>query len=222
MPRADIGKFRSILEMNCRPVQYGRETSKVMSLYFDDTLLTACRRNLDGAARRSKVRLRWYDTLFPEGDLFFEVKRRLDEMLVKERIPLRARMPRGAMPLRGLADELSRVLPDPAAALLRERPEPILITEYERRYFEAVDGPIRLTIDSHLAFYPQMGRREASRRFGERAPDLVILEVKTPLGGEAAARALLHPMAPFVSRSSKYVMGCQYLGLLSGGHYGAP
>jgi VTC domain len=222
IPRADLGKFRSILEINCRPVRYGNETSRVMSLYFDDALLTSCRLNLDGAARRSKVRLRWYDTHFPEGALFFEVKKRTDEALVKERIALRARMPRGTMPLRGLAEELSLLLPDTASELLRQRPEPILITEYERRYFEAVDAPIRVTIDSDLAFYPQLGRREASRRFGERAPDLVILEVKAPVGCEARARELLHPMAPWVSRSSKYVMGCQYLGLLSGGHYGAP
>ncbi len=109
-----------------------------------------------------------------------------------------------------------------ATALLLERSEPVLITEYERRYFEAVGASIRITVDSDLAFYPQVGRRHASRRFGERVPDLVILEVKIPMGGEGRVRELLHPMAPWVSRSSKYVMGCQYLGLLSGGHYEVP
>ncbi len=152
----------------------------------------------------------------------FEVKKRVDEALVKERVALRAEFPRGSMPLRGLADELARVLPDLASALLLERSEPVLITEYERRYFEAVGAPIRITVDSDLAFYPQVGRRHASRRFGERVPDLVILEVKIPMGGEGRVRELLHPMAPWVSRSSKYVMGCQYLGLLSGGHYEVP
>jgi VTC domain len=222
MPRADLGKFRSILGINCRPVRYRNETSRVTSLYFDDAFLTACRLNLDGSARRSKVRLRWYDTPFPEGELFFEVKKRLDEALVKERVALRAKLPLAAMPIRGLAEELTRILPEALSALLRERSEPILITEYERRYFEAVREPIRLTIDSDLAFYPQVGRRQASRRFGERVPDLVILEVKVPLGSEERVREILHPMAPWVSRSSKYVMGCQYLGLLSGGHYEVP
>jgi hypothetical protein len=225
VPRADLGKFRSILGINCRPVRYHREASRVTSLYFDDAVLTACRLNLDGSARRSKLRLRWYDTAFPqgpEGNVYFEVKRRLDETLVKERIPVRAEFPRDSLLLRGLAEELAGMLPQAMSALLRERSEPILITEYERRYFEAVREPIRVTIDSNLAFYPQMGRRRASRRFGERVPDLVILEVKVPLGLEGRVREILHPMAPWVSRSSKYVMGCQYLGLLSGSHYEVP
>jgi hypothetical protein len=217
--RADLGKFQSILGVNCRQVRYGNPTSRVTSLYFDDARLSACRLNLDGVSRRTKLRLRWYDTPFPEVRAFFEVKKRLDEAVVKERVALRPRLPPGPLLLRRLPERLASVLPSGHSELLLARGEPVLMVEYERAYFEAVGEPVRLTVDNDLTFYPQMGRRFATRRFAERIADLVILELKTPLGNEGRLRDLLHPLAPWLSRSSKYVMGCQYLGLVSGGHY---
>ncbi len=58
LPHVDFGKFRSILEVNCRRVSYEQPTSRVVSLYFDDVLLSSCHDNLDGTPRRSKLRLR--------------------------------------------------------------------------------------------------------------------------------------------------------------------
>jgi hypothetical protein len=221
MPRSDVGKLRSILDVNLRPVRYRNETSRIASLYFDDAQLSSCRLNVDGTSRRSKMRLRWYDSPLPERELFFEVKTRRGDVLGKERLALRSTLPRGSLPLRGLADELARLLPGAESALLMARSEPILITEYERRYFEAPGEPMRFTIDSDLVFYAQLGERRVSRRFGERVPDLAILEVKAPVGSEGRLREVLHPIAPWVSRSSKYVMGCHYLRLFSGGGYGS-
>ena len=42
LPNADAGKLRSILDVNCRRVSYGRPTSRVCSIYFDDVALSAC------------------------------------------------------------------------------------------------------------------------------------------------------------------------------------
>ncbi len=41
LPHADFGKFRSILEVNCRRVSYAQPTSRVVSLYFDDVQLSS-------------------------------------------------------------------------------------------------------------------------------------------------------------------------------------
>jgi hypothetical protein len=48
----------------------------------------------------------------------------------------------------------------------------------------------------------------------------VILEAKSSVGREHRMRELLHPLDPRVTRSSKYVLGCQAIGLLPGTHYG--
>ncbi len=220
MPHVDFGKFRSILEVNFRRVSYQRPTSRVTSLYFDDAGLSACHLNLDGTPRRSKVRLRWYDTPLPEADFFFEVKKRVGDAVAKDRLRLSSRTPVASIGIAEIVAGLSRVLPARHGELLRARPDPVLITEYERSYFEAAGEPLRVTVDSNLVFYPQTGIGPPRRRFPVRVPELVILEGKAPVGGEHRLRELLLPLEPWVTRSSKYVMGCQYLGLLPGSHFG--
>jgi hypothetical protein len=220
LPNVDFGKFRSILDVNCRRVSYGkRATSRVMSLYLDDAQLSSCQHNLDGTPGRSKIRLRWYDVPRPGRQVYFEVKRRAGEASTKERVSIHCSDLLESFEVRGIVEALIAVLPAPQAELLRMRCEPVLVTEYQRTYFEARGEPLRVTVDTHLAFYRAGGGR-LHGRFPVRVPELVILEAKSPVGGEHRLRELLLPLEPWVTRSSKYVMGCQYLGLLPGSHFG--
>ena len=154
--RADLGKLESILEVNCRRVSYRNRTSRVVSLYFDDHGLSACRDNVDGSSRRAKLRLRWYDDPFPPGDLFLEIKRRRGQATRKERHPLTLTRPLESVSIRETAKSLSRALPEAASEALLARPEAIVIVEYERSYFEApfeALGTLRFTLDRNLVFY---------------------------------------------------------------------
>ena len=220
LPRADLGKLETILEVNCRRVSYRNRTSRVVSLYFDDHRLSACRENVDGSSRRAKLRLRWYDEPFPRGDLFLEIKRRRGQATSKERHSLPLATALESVAIRETAMALSRALPEAAAEALLARPEAIVIVEYERSYFEAKSESLRITLDSDLVFYSQVGHLRPSRRFPVHARDVVILEAKTSVASEDRMRELLHPLEPRVSRSSKYVLGCQAIGLLPGTHYG--
>ena len=220
LPRADLGKLETILEVNCRRVSYRNRTSRVVSLYFDDHRLSACRENVDGSSRRAKLRLRWYDEPFPRGDLFLEIKRRRGQATSKERHSLPLATALESVAIRETAMALSRALPEAAAEALLARPEAIVIVEYERSYFEAHFESLRITLDSDLVFYSQVGHLRPSRRFPVHARDVVILEAKTSVASEDRMRELLHPLEPRVTRSSKYVLGCQAIGLLPGTHYG--
>jgi len=220
LPRADLGKLETILEVNCRRVSYRNRTSRVVSLYFDDHRLSACRENVDGSSRRAKLRLRWYDEPFPRGDLFLEIKRRRGQATSKERHSLPLATALESVAIRETAMALSRALPEAAAEALLARPEAIVIVEYERSYFEAKSESLRITLDSDLVFYSQVGHLRPSRRFPVHARDVVILEAKTSVASEDRMRELLHPLEPRVTRSSKYVLGCQAIGLLPGTHYG--
>jgi len=222
LPRADLGKLETILEVNCRRVSYRNRTSRVSSLYFDDHRLSACHENIDGTHRRSKVRLRWYDAPFPGTELFFEIKKRSGQATSKERLSLPLSRPFDSATIRETARILSRSLPPPQSEALLARPEAMVIVEYERSYFEAplgALGTLRITLDSNLVFFSQVGRLRPSRRFPVHARDVVILEGKTAVDGEDRMRELIHPLAPRVTRSSKYVLGCQAIGLLPGTHY---
>ncbi len=220
LPRADLGKLERILEVNCRRVSYRNRTSRVSSLYFDDHRLSACQENIDGSGRRSKVRLRWYDAPFPRGEVFFEIKRRRGRASSKERHLLPLANPFESSSVAETAMALSSALPPASSEALIARPDAIVLVEYERRYFEAAGGGLRITLDSDLVFFSQVGHIRPSRRFPVRASDVVILEAKSSLESEDRVRELLHPLAPRVTRSSKYVLGCQVIGLLPGTHYG--
>jgi hypothetical protein len=221
LPRADLGKLEAILEVNCRRVSYRNRTSRVASLYFDDPNLGACRENLDGTSRRSKLRLRWYDDPFPRDELFFEIKKRRGRATTKERHPLSLAAPLESVTVRETVKALARMLPQSLSEALLARSEAIVLVEYERHYFEAAGGGLRLTLDSDLAFYSQLGRLRPSRRFPVVEKGVVILEAKGPEEADERIRELLHPLEPRATRSSKYVLGCQATGILPGAHYGA-
>jgi hypothetical protein len=218
---ADPGKLESILRLNCKPVTFRGPTSRVTSLYFDDAGLAGCRDNLDGSPRRSKLRLRWYDSPFPSEDLFLEINRRRGETTSKERLRLSAPWALESLRFSDIVESLSRGLPMEARETWLARPQAIVLVEYERRYYQDVGSPVRLTFDRGLVFYSQIDRLRLERRFAVRAPELLILEAKMPVGREFEdrLRELLHPLDPRMTRSSKYVTACQSIGLLPGSHY---
>jgi hypothetical protein len=111
---------------------------------------------------------------------------------------------------------LTKILPDSYREVLLLYPEPVVIVEYKREHFVSHDGILRLTMDYDLVFYAQMAKRWPVVSFGLPMHDMVVLESKGPIGTEQALRMLLYPFAPRITRSSKYVHGCQLLGLMAG------
>lgn len=216
LPDTDLGRLRSVLRTNVRHVAHHRSTSLVRSLYFDDEELGGYTDGVEGASDRRKVRLRWYDDGDQDRRFFFEVKRRRFELVLKERVPVETAEidgPITALRHRDLIRHLSATLPGAFRERLRIQSTPVLLGEYRREYFEAIDRSLRLTLDSQMQWFSQLGRRMLSRRFGVSLPRLVILEIKTKPEVEVDVDALVHPLKLAPTRSSKYVVGCQQLGL---------
>ncbi len=216
LPAADKSKIRSILDINCEPVIYNRAESEVRSIYFDDLALSSCRANFDGTGNRTKIRVRWYDNVLPAGTFFFEVKRRTGQMIHKDRVKIIAPAETGSMMYKRLVSELAETLSTEHGEMLMMRPEPVVIVEYRRRHYHVPGSPVRLTLDYDIACYSQAGKSKPDSRFPIYLQDLVILEVKTPAGGEEEVRGLLYPLSPRVTRCSKYVRSCQLLGMSTG------
>jgi hypothetical protein len=212
---ADSAKVRSILSVNCRRVVHGRgPVSRVQTIYFDDARLSNCYENLDGVPRRAKQRLRWYDDGDEEGRLFFEIKRRVDSLVYKERFAIRSRVPLAGMTYDEILAELRRTLPAPARETLLAHSDAVVMSEYRREYFSTPGSPARITLDEGIVSYSQVGSTRPSKRFGVRDDQLVILEAKLPPQYDSELRELLHPLEPHLTKSSKYVRACQRLGLL--------
>jgi len=65
-----------------------RNSYAVHSLYLDSRGLALCRATLQGHKNRFKLRLRFYDEV-REHPVFFEVKRRLNDVILKQRAAVR-------------------------------------------------------------------------------------------------------------------------------------
>lgn len=212
-PAADVPKLRRMLTCGSRPVAHAEPVSTVRSIYFDDHHFSACKANLDGGGRRRKLRLRWYDSPAPEEDFFVEIKWRNNRITGKHRLQVASSRPLGTMTYREILSRLERVLPAKCLVALYAYPQPVLIVEYKREHFHARESEPRFTIDYDLRFYNQLGQDRISTDFGVPLNDLVVVEAKTPVGGESRLRELLFPFSARPTRCSKYVFGCRVLGL---------
>jgi len=216
--RPDIGKLRRILESNCRRMAYNETVSTVRSVYFDDHGLSSCYANLHGVGRRRKARVRWYDTLTPGTEFFFELKWRNNRVTGKHRFHVQAPVPLVDLPYRTLFEGMSHALPEQHRATLLSFPDPTVLVEYKREHFVSPDEALRITLDYDVVYYNQSGRQTLSTRFGEPVEHLVVIEGKAPVGRECELVALLYPLALRARRCSKYVLGCETLGLIAPGN----
>ena len=213
IPYADLGKLTSVLETNFRRVRHDRDSTIVRSVYLDDERLDGYRESVDGTANRRKVRLRWYNDDDREGRFFFEVKKRVFDLVHKHRLGLESPVALGELTYRKIFQHLGESLPPHYREVLMRHSMPVLLCEYRRLYFEGSDPRQRVTVDYDFAWYSQMGRDRLSSRFAAELQHLVIVELKTPPGSSLGALRHLHPLRLTPTRSSKYVVGCQELGL---------
>lgn len=211
---ADVSKLRRLLEANCQRQVHAEKVSTVRSIYFDDVRLSACQANLNGVGQRQKLRLRWYDSLKPEHDFFFEIKWRRSRVTGKHRLQLRSEKPLWQTSYRELWKRLRLVVPEKQVLAMERFSEPVVTVQYQREHFASKDGTLRVTLDYNLTYFDQLGRTRVSTSFARKLPGLVVLEGKTPLGREHELRRMLFPFTPRVSRCSKYVHGCRLLGHL--------
>ena len=214
IPRADVQKLRVLLERSGRRQTYNRDISTVNSVYFDDASLSTCQANLDGLGRRNKVRIRWYDTPQPGHAFFFEIKWRDNRVTGKHRLQMHASERLSELSYDTILASLSAALPEECQPALARYCEPSVLVRYQREHFTAADGSLRATIDYDIAYFDQTGKRFISTSFGVPHEGLVVLEGKLPVGREHDLRRLVHPLGARVGRCSKYVHGCQLLGLI--------
>lgn len=209
-----VDDLRSLLEGSCQRIVHRHSVSTVRSIYFDDHRYEACRANLDGLARRHKMRLRWYDTKRPTDVAFLEVKWRRNRVTGKDRYPIQFTRPFGEIEFRDLADDLVRILPPTAVPFVLRYPDPVVLVEYKREHFIASDPRYRLTLDYDLRYYDQTGARRVRDRFGITSGEEILIEAKAPVGQETQLSRFFRPLSVRPSRSSKYIRGCLSIGVV--------
>jgi hypothetical protein len=203
----------------------------VHSLYLDSEDLRIHYASLNGAKNRFKLRLRYYDDR-PETPVFFEVKARVDNCILKQRCGVR----REAIPLL-----LAGHLPEPGHLLSQEPrhlatlqkfnlllhqlgARPKLHNHYRREAWVSPQGnSVRLTFDREICAEPFF-RPEAVVRMTRPArvfPEFVVLELKFTTRFPNWFRELVRRFNLMQFSSAKYCEGVEVLGwhwLVNDGH----
>ena len=208
--------LRSVLSMHAKQLIHNEVVSTVRSVYFDDLRWNAYYANVDGLGDRRKVRVRWYDQDLPGSSVFLEVKWRRNRLTGKRRMKLSLDGSFSEWSYRKWYQELLRVAPGEMLPELLQYSEPKILVEYRREHFVSSDGQLRCTLDYELKFYDQTGRQFVSNLFPIRMPNFLVLEGKTPIGRERELKELFAPLTLRAERCSKYVLGCNVLGLVNG------
>ena len=166
--------------------------------------------SVEGAGRRIKVRLRWYDS---SEKIFLEVKQREFDLIAKSRTVIETTVRPEKLPFRRMLMELHEILSPELREVLAAYSRPTVMTRDRRDYFRLMNGDARVTLDSDLTWFDQSGRLAPRQRFGVTLPHTAILEGKVRAGEESRLTRMLRPLRLTVTRFSKYVVGCQQLGL---------
>ena len=170
---------------------------QVSSIYFDTNDLEMLCDNLDGISHRKKYRVRWYDGNYLTAR--FEEKRKDSMLGTKIVSPISNACCAGG--LTGIIDSILGV--DDASFLDQGTYAPILLVEYERRYYSSYDNLIRATIDTQLSCEPYSNCLSKDFIRNEPLPlDSVILEFKYNSTLDSYFRNIIVNDIPF--RSTKY------------------
>jgi hypothetical protein len=139
----------------------------IHSIYLDGPGLPLANGTLDGLKNRFKLRIRYYDDK-PDSPVFFEIKRRVNQAILKQRAPVRRdRAPRliaGQWPDPG--DLLNPANPRQYQALqqfceLRERLDArgrCIVSYYREAWVTPDNNSVRVTFDRNLVSTPYDGR----------------------------------------------------------------
>ena len=182
----------------------------VNNFYLDTPDMVNYFDNVNGAALRRKIRVRWY------GEPFGKITRPMLEVKVKDGLvgtkhtyPLFA----FCMDARFCDRIFQRVLSDsdlpPVVRHALRGLNVVLFNRYYRHYYATHDGAFRLTLDTQLAFYKVnglYGNLFAHRQVNARD---VVVELKYEIEQEPQANRVAGFFPFRVTRNSKYVQGIE-------------
>jgi len=179
----------------------------VNNIYLDTPGLRDYSEHLNGAAHRTKTRVRWYG---PWSG--FIACPTLEHKLKRGHVS--GKVSNGLAPL-SMNGHVSKsdleaafngaALPEFTRLALRHL-QPSLLNRYQRHYFQSADGRFRLTVDSGLQFAASRQAQSIEIAFGPPETQVVV-ELKYGLALADDAAHVTNTLPFRLARCSKYVLG---------------
>jgi SPX domain protein involved in polyphosphate accumulation len=181
----------------------------INNIYVDSPTRRDYHDHINGAANRTKTRVRWYGQRFEVAERpALERKSKRGAASAKETYALAPLSIAGGS-VRSLLNRAfeTGVLPEILKSALRHL-EPSLFSRYERHYFLSRDARFRLTVDCNLQF-ASASHNGRPISFPRPAASPVILELKFGREFAGDAHGVTNALPFRVARFSKYITGIQ-------------
>ncbi|MFZ1496031.1 MAG: polyphosphate polymerase domain-containing protein [Saprospiraceae bacterium] len=196
----------------------------VRSIYYDTPDLAMFHAKTEHLSHRLKVRIRGYNEYMPEKEVFFEIKRKYQGPIVKNRAKIRFEdavklMQNSALEEFEINTENSDNLKRFFYQLYSKRLQPLINIIYEREPFigkvNSKNNDFRMTIDKNLRViaHPKIEQLFSDEGTSLVMPEQFILEIKFNLACPEWVKPILAKLAVEKVPASKYVMCIEHLGL---------
>ncbi len=193
---------------------------RINNVYFDTQDCKAYAENLSGASDRRKVRYRWYGDKadgramqIDKGVL--EVKCKRNYFGWKQHHKVLSSPDKGDSSWREIRSNMLAELSDNGKRILRNNPNPVLINQYDRKYFVTSDGLIRLTVDRNQNVWDQRYKPKPNYKYRANLCKTLVVEIKFDRGEQEYASQIIQGIPLRVSRNSKYMIGVHTISLIS-------
>jgi hypothetical protein len=181
---------------------------RVNSLYLDTPHLSSFDENLAGVSERQKLRLRWYGKSVSEIEPVLELKQKRDLLGRKKQVRLPCKLDLTCSWQEILRTVRACVEPE-WRVVLQTVDQPTLLNHYQREYYAAPDGALRVTLDYACVAYDQRLSLRPNLRVSLPIADRVVIEIKAaPEYAERLQEAVVQFPA-LRTRNSKYIGSLQ-------------
>lgn len=188
---------------------------RINNVYFDTQDCKAYAENLSGASSRRKVRYRWYGNNMQIDAGTLEVKCKRNYFGWKQRHKISCQPDKGGSNWREIRNNMFAELSDDGRRILLNNPNPVLINQYDRKYFVTTDGIIRLTIDRNQNVWDQRYKPKPNYKHRANLCRTLVVEIKFDRGEQAYASQIIQGIPIRVSRNSKYMVGVHTISMIS-------
>ncbi|MCB0635462.1 MAG: polyphosphate polymerase domain-containing protein [Lewinella sp.] len=200
----------------------------VRSIYFDTPAMQCYFDKVAGIKRRNKVRLRGYNCDGETGTVFFEIKKKVDDPLFKNRFALPYREAKKVLSGAPLEHCLGPGKADGKSAdnvrrfmyhVYARQMHPVVTVIYDREPFQPIlddgDNRLRITLDKHLrvAAYPSLDQLYEERDVRAVRPNFFIMEIKFNQYFPSWMKPVIQAFGLRKGPASKYAMSIETLGL---------
>jgi SPX domain protein involved in polyphosphate accumulation len=188
---------------------------RINNIYFDTQDCQAYAENLSGASGRRKVRYRWYGNRMQIGKGVLEVKCKRNYFGWKQQHKINVQPDKGGSSWREIRNTMLAELSNDGKRILHNNPNPVLINQYDRKYFVTNDGIIRLTVDRNQNVWDQRYKPKPNYNYRANLCKTIVIEIKFNRGEQAYASQIIQGIPLRVSRNSKYMVGVHTISLIS-------